>query len=57
MLQELDKNGREVSLKMSFKKTQVMYNRLADRGEDVLLEETPLKKVDSLAALLRSISN
>ena len=32
---------------MNFKKAEIMFNSLADCGEDILIEGVPLEKVDS----------
>ena len=50
MLEEL-KIGKEIGLKLNLKKTQVMINSLADLGEDITLEGTPLEKVEKYTYL------
>ena len=42
---------KEFGLKTNFKKIQVIFNSLADHVENILLERTPLEKVDSFTFL------
>ena len=56
MLEELNIKSKDIGLKMNLKKTQVMINNLADPGEDITLEGTPLEKVEKYIYLGQIIS-
>ena len=40
------KKGREVGLRIKFKKAQIMLKHLADLREGILLEEIPIEEND-----------